>query len=51
MAKGQGELGELQTAVDRFMDEVDEREKIARSAVAKLEADLVRRFVEFGKNE
>ncbi len=46
-----GELGELQAAVDRFMDEADEKEKIARSAVAKLEADLVRRFVEFGKND
>lgn len=45
-----GELGALKSSVERFMNEVDERERKARSAVARLEADFVRRFVEFGKN-
>jgi F-type H+-transporting ATPase subunit epsilon len=45
-----GELGALKVTVDRFTSEVDERERKTRSAVAKLEADFVRRFVEFGKN-
>ena len=45
-----GELGALRAAVDRFLNDVDERERKARSAVARLEADFVRRFVEFGKN-
>ena len=45
-----GELGLLHEAVDRFVNDMDERERKARSAVARLEADFVRRFVEFGKN-
>ena len=45
-----GELGALRDTVDKIINEVDERERKTRSAVAKLEADLVRRFVEFGKN-
>ena len=45
-----GDLGALRSAVDKFIDEVDEKERKTRSAVARLEADLVRRFVEFGKN-
>jgi len=45
-----GELGALHQAVERFINEVDDRERKARSAVARLEADFVRRFVEFGKN-
>ena len=45
-----GELGLLQETVNRFMNDLDERERKARSAVARLEADFVRRFVEFGKN-
>ena len=45
-----GELGVLREAVDRFLSAVDERERKTRSAVARLEADFVRRFVEFGKN-
>lgn len=46
----QGELGKLKETVESFLTDVDEREKKARSAVARLEADFVRRFVEFGKN-
>ena len=42
------ELGALHQAVERFINEVDDRERKARSAVARLEADFVRRFVEFG---
>jgi F-type H+-transporting ATPase subunit epsilon len=45
-----GELGILRATVEKMMSEVDEKEKKARSAVARLEADFVRRFVEFGKN-
>ncbi len=44
-----GELGALRKTVDRFLTEVDERERKARSAVARLEASFVRRLVEFGK--
>lgn len=40
------ELGELrQTVVDRF-ERLDERERRARAALARLEADFVRRFIE-----
>jgi F-type H+-transporting ATPase subunit epsilon len=40
------ELGNLkQVVVDQY-DKLDEREKLVRSAAAKLEASLIRRFVE-----
>lgn len=45
-----GELGALRKAVQKILYEVDERERKTRAAVARLEADFVRRFVEFGKN-
>ena len=45
-----GELGTLQKAVQKFLSDVDEKERKTRSAVAKLEADFVKRIVEFGKN-
>jgi len=45
-----GELGTLQKAVQKFLTEVDEKERKTRSAVAKLEANFVKRIVEFGKN-
>lgn len=45
-----GALGELKQEVDRMIFEVDEHEKKTRSSVARLEADFVRRFVEFGKS-
>ncbi len=44
-----GELGALNQAVDRFINDVDEKERKSRSAVAKLEAVFIRRFMEFGK--
>ena len=45
-----GELGLLKETVDQFVHEVDEREKQIRTAVTRLEAGFIRRFVEFGKN-
>ncbi len=38
-------LGELQQAVQREIEELDERERRARSAVGKMEADFVRTLV------
>jgi F-type H+-transporting ATPase subunit epsilon len=46
-----GLLGELQKEVNKMVSAADDREKMSRSACARLEADLVRRFVEFGKSE
>jgi F-type H+-transporting ATPase subunit epsilon len=40
------ELGTLRQAIDEQFRVVDEQEKKARAAVARLEADLVRRFLE-----
>lgn len=45
-----GRLGDLRQAVLRFISDIDERERKARTAVARLEADFVRQFVAFGKN-
>jgi len=44
-----GGLGKLQEEVKRMIVVVDEKEQMTRSACARLEASLVRRFVEFGK--
>lgn len=41
-----GELGTLKEVVIKQFEEIDEREKKARSAAAKLEVDLLRRFME-----
>ncbi len=43
-----GELGFLEREIKRMQKEIDEQERITRSAVARLEADFVRRFMEFG---
>ncbi len=40
------ELGKLKLEVVKQFQELDEREKKARSAAAKLEIDLLRRFIE-----
>ncbi|MGE5855962.1 MAG: F0F1 ATP synthase subunit epsilon [Syntrophaceae bacterium] len=40
------ELGKLKMEVVKQFEELDEREKKARSAAAKLEVDLLRRFIE-----
>ena len=45
-----GELGALEEAVERFLEDLDEGERKTRSAIARLEADFVRRIVGFGKN-
>jgi F-type H+-transporting ATPase subunit epsilon len=45
-----GDLGELQNVVDEQFEVLDERERMARSASARLEAGLVRRFMEFDKH-
>lgn len=45
-----GTLGDLHATVSRFITDADERERQTRVAVARLEADFIRRFVEFGKN-
>jgi F-type H+-transporting ATPase subunit epsilon len=43
-----GPLGELKNEVERMLHDIDEHEKKTRSSVARLEADFVRRFIEFG---
>ena len=45
-----GELGELKSAVHRFVHETDESEKKVQTAVARLEAGFIRRFMEMEKN-
>lgn len=40
------DLGKLKDVVVRQYDVLDEREKMVRSAAARLEASLIRRFVE-----
>jgi F-type H+-transporting ATPase subunit epsilon len=44
------ELGKLQQTVEREFRVLDEREKLTRAAVAKLEANLIRQFTELGKH-
>jgi F-type H+-transporting ATPase subunit epsilon len=44
------ELGELKRMIEERFKRVDEHEKKSREALFKLEADLVRSFMEFGKN-
>jgi F-type H+-transporting ATPase subunit epsilon len=48
-AAAKGELGELREAVERMVTDVDEKERSAQTAVARLEASFVRRFLELGK--
>lgn len=44
-----GDLGTLRrTVIERF-ETLDDKERVARSAIAKLEADFVRRFIEYGE--
>ena len=43
------ELGKLKETVDRVFRHIDDQEKTARSTMAKLEADLVRGFMELGE--
>lgn len=48
-AVGGADLGQLQQVVEEQFEVLDERERLARSAAARLEAGLVRRFMEFDK--
>jgi F-type H+-transporting ATPase subunit epsilon len=43
------DLGKLQEMIEKQFTELDEHERQARSAFARMEADLVRRFVELEK--
>jgi F-type H+-transporting ATPase subunit epsilon len=45
-----GALGQLQKEVESMLTDVDEKEKSTRTALARLEAGFLRRFMEFGKN-
>jgi F-type H+-transporting ATPase subunit epsilon len=44
------ELGTLMRTVEEQFEVLDDRERVTRSALAKLEADLVRRFMDLGKH-
>ncbi|MEW5773481.1 MAG: F0F1 ATP synthase subunit epsilon [Thermodesulfobacteriota bacterium] len=44
-----GELGTLRREVERMLSEEDERERTARSAVARMEAAFVRGLLEFSR--
>jgi len=44
-----GELGELRQQVEQMISDADEKQRKTRSSVARLEADFIRRFMEFGK--
>jgi F-type H+-transporting ATPase subunit epsilon len=46
-AIGGADLGQLRQAVEREFLTLDDREKRVRTAMAKLESGLIRRFVEF----
>jgi F-type H+-transporting ATPase subunit epsilon len=43
------DLGHLKQAAGAQLLSLDQREKKARSTLAKLETDFIRRFVEFGE--
>lgn len=43
------ELGKLKETVEQVFRHLDDQEKLARSTMAKLEADLVRGFLELGE--
>jgi F-type H+-transporting ATPase subunit epsilon len=44
-----GDLGELRRTVQEQFETLDEHERTCHSAIAKLEADLLRHFLEFGE--
>lgn len=44
-----GELGELERIVEEKFKILDDKEKTARSAIAKIEAGFIRRFLEVQK--
>jgi len=50
-AVGEADLGKLSQAVERQILKLDEREKTVRSVLARLEGNLVRRFMEINRHE
>jgi F-type H+-transporting ATPase subunit epsilon len=46
-----GELGELKQMIEERYRKIDEHEKKSRDALYKLEAELVRRFMEIGRDD
>jgi F-type H+-transporting ATPase subunit epsilon len=44
------DLGQLEETIEKQFQSLDDRERTARSAAVKMEADLVRRFVEMEKD-
>lgn len=44
------DLGSAKNLIEEQFKTLDERERMARSATAKLEADIIRRFMELKKN-
>jgi F-type H+-transporting ATPase subunit epsilon len=50
-AVGEADLGKLSQAVERQILKLDEREKTVRSVLARLEGNLVRRFMEISRHE
>jgi len=50
-AERSSELGKLKETVEKSFQVLDDRERKARSAAAKLEADLARKFLELGRHE
>lgn len=49
-AVGGADLGKLSQAVERQILKLDEREKAVRSVLARLEGNLVRRFMEISRH-
>jgi F-type H+-transporting ATPase subunit epsilon len=43
------DLGKLRQMIRKQYQELDEHEKVVQAAMARLEADLVRRFIELGE--
>ena len=43
------DLGQLQQVVEQQFESIDERERLARSAAARLESGMVRRFMDLEK--
>ncbi|WP_231746548.1 F0F1 ATP synthase subunit epsilon [Maioricimonas rarisocia] len=44
------DLGDLEQTVHEEFETLDDRERVARSAIARLEADFVRRFLQLGES-
>lgn len=44
-----GDLGELRETIEREFFSLEDRERRTRSALARLESDIVRRFMELGR--